>query len=680
MNVNRIYVIQFLLVIILIFSHILFIYIIGRKTDRRKCPGYLDSTYGQCTDDGKHYLAFVKRKEDSCDPTIYELQRRDIVLFAGKLLLQYITDKRENNLSLLHAAFLKKNMTIYQGIFYFLLKPFLTVLPTDFGQNFITPYGTPSFLADYISCIPDLTLVCKDLIKDPEQTDTCLKYFEVLNQKFKSDSPPNCQNIKPDLYNNPLYVELGLLGAMTINPNQAIIISGTIPKRIGLKYWSFTPYLADRYNDTDTCTPFNNIYFSSLTDPFNNFTHYTESDFTFAIIISINPDVGDKMYNFLSTQPQLNLNYIHRFDLPSGPNTMIVQPNLLNPNHLTNEDITFNYQTDRLAVLFRMNVIHPDSNEFEEFKLNPHFENYIVDLGDSVDVKKFYSGILLPPLKTPFPLQTNESFLHDTLNGIKKNLETSFKNNFSSKMIHGFNSLLGTFAPLDRGVYYNHFSYESGRQAIQMASNANGDNPDTWYKISKPECLSMDDILMCVCVNHTLLKNSIYCNINVLDKQMGRGIASIEIFEDDKKLLAYPFYSVIISRNKELLNEFKESLLSLFGEQIFIYDYFVQTGDTMHWNVPICHQLLFIERTYLNPTIPLEDGSFVYYRNENVPSTEWNKLTRPDGNDLLNPIFMKFTKKKFNVWVIIIMVIIIILLLILLIFLMHKTSKIKRSK
>lgn len=671
MNMNRIYILQFLLVLILIFSHTLFIYIVGRKTGKKKCPGYLDSTYGQCTDDGKHYLAFVKRREDSCDPSIYELKRRDIVLFASKLLLQYITDQRETSLSLLHTELLNTNMTVYQGIFYFLLKPFLTVLPTDFGQNYITPYGTPSFLADYISCIPDLDIICNDLIKDPDQTDTCRKYFQDLNKYF-SNPIPNCQNINPDLYNNPLYVELGLLGAMTISPSQAIIISGTIPKRIGLKYWSFTPYLADRYNNTDICTPFNNIYFSSLTDPFNNFTHYTNDDFTFAIIITINPVVGKQMYDFLSESSQLNFDYIHRFDLPSGPNSMVVEPDLLNPNHVTNEDVTFNCKTDRLAVLFRMNVIDPKSNIFEEFKLNPHFETYAVDLGDSVDVQ-FYSGIH-PPLKTPSPLHTDESFLRDKLNGIKKNLETSFKNNFSSEMIHGFNSLLGTFAPLDRDVYYNHFSYESGRQAIQMASNANGDNPDTWYKISQPQCMSMDDVLMCVCVNHTALKNSIYCNINILDKQMGRGIASIEIFENDEELLKYPFYAVIISRNKELLNEFKESLLPLFGNDIFIYDYFVDTGDTMHWNVPMCHQLLFIERAYLNTTIPLEDGTFAYYKDKDISTDQWSKLTRPDGNQLLNPLFIKFTKKKFNVSITMIIVIIIIVLLILLVLIYKNRS------
>lgn len=670
MNVNRTQLFQLLLVLLVISSHILFIYIVQRKKDKKRCPGYLDSTFGQCTNNGKHYLSFVKRNESECDPNIYELKRRDIVLYAGKLALQYLTDKRESHLSALHDLFsnMGDDVVVYQGIFYFLLKPFLTVLPTDFGQNYITPYGTPSFLADYVSCIPDISVVCADLIKDPDHQETCQRYFQDLEKNFSNPKRiPNCIVTETGLYDNPLYVELGLLGAMTISPTQAIVLSGTIPARLGLKYWSFTPYLADRYDKDDTCTPFHNIYFSSLTDPFNNFTHHTDTgDLTFAIIITINKIVGDEMETYLHdnlVKDNNKLDYIHRFDLPSGPDSMIIQPDLLNPNGLTNKDAAFNYKTDRLAILFRMNVKDPYSTAFEEFKLNPHFESYCVDYLDTN--VEFYSGIH-PPLKTPCPLQTDESFLRDKFNGVKKLLETSFRDTFSSHPIHGFDSLLGTFAPLDSRVYNNEFMYDNGRQAIQMASNANGDNPDTWYKLSQPQCVSMDDILVCVCVNHTALKNSIYCNINILDKQMGRGIGSVQIFEDDEELLKYPFYSVMISRNKELLATFKQEFSSLFGQDIYVYDYLVDTGDTMHWSVPMCHQLLFIERAYLNPTVEV-NGEFKYYHD--VGPEEWGRMTRPDGKQLLHPIFMKFTKtSSTNIWFIFMIVLILFLILWILVF------------
>lgn len=677
MNANQTHLPQIFLVLLLLSSHILFAFIAQRKKDKKRCSGYLDSTLGQCTKDGKHYLSFIKRDESECDPDIYNLKRRDIVLFAGKLALQYLTDERKTPPSAMHDLLVDhataEDIIVYQGIFYFLLKPFLTVLPTDFGQNYITPYGTPSFLADYVSCIPDLSSVCDDLIKDPDRRGICLKYFEQLKRSFSNRDSQNCTINDKGLYDNPLYVELGLLGAMTISPTQAIVLSGTIPANVGLKYWSFTPYLADRYDEDDICTPYHNIYFSSLTDPFNNFTSHTEQDFRFAIIITINKVVGDAMNHALRKDllEKGELDYIHRFDLPSGPGTMIVQPGLLNPNGLTNEDAAFNYMTDRLAVLFRMNVRNSASKSFEAFKLNPGFESYCVDL-KTTEKNEFYSGIV-PPLKVPLPLQTDESLLRDKFNSIQKLLDTSFRDTFSSRPIHRFDSLLGTFAPLDSGVYNNKFTYESGRQAIQMASNANGDNPDTWYKVSQPECMSMDDILVCVCVNHTKLRNSIYCNINVLDKQMGRGIGSVEIFEDDTELLNYPFYSVMISRNKELLENFKDSFSSLFEKDIYIYDYLINTGDTMHWSVPMCHQLLFIERAYLNPTVAVvgDDGtvSFPYYKNKDVDEKYWKQMTRPDGNQLLHPVFMKFTKKSgFSVWSIAIVIIILLFILWILLF------------
>lgn len=654
------HIIELFLACILILSHIILLKLSQKKRERDTCPGYLDNTYGQCTQNGKLYIGFIKRKA-SCDPTIYELKRRDIALFASKLVLQYITDQYEKPPTAIHGLFLEHDMTVYKGIFYFLLKPFLTILPTDFGQNYVTPYGTPSFFADYISCIPETELVCKDLIGDPNALDVCKRYFKDVNARF-ANPILNCPIENTSLYSNPLYVELGLLGAMTITPTQAIVIHGVIPSDIGLKYWSFIPYLADRYENSDKCNPYNHIYFCSLTDPFNIFTHYTKDDLRFAIIISINPQVSDAIHQLLRDRFS-DIEYIHRFDIPSGSNSMIIEPSLINPNNIQEQDRAFNYKTDRLALLFRMNVINPNSPVFEKFKLNPHFETYCVDLGNSAITEQFFDGIH-PALKQPYPLYTDESFLQSKRDGIQGLIKSSFSRDYNVVNVHIFKSLLSTFAPLNHRVYFNEFTYKNGRQAIQMASNANGDNPDAWYKISQPQCLSMDDILLCICVNHTALMNSVYCNINVLDKQMGRGIASIEIFEDDVDLLKYPFYAVIVSRNSVLLQQIKNTLHDLFEHDIFIYDYYIETGDTMNWNVPMCHQILFIERTYLNTNIPDSDGTLKYYR-EVTDTSLWSQMTRPDGNATVDPIFIKLTKRNYNLWYIIIIILIILILLIL---------------
>lgn len=642
------------LIVLLLCVHIIILFIIKKQTQNLVCPGYLNLTKGQCSDDGKYYMSFKTRSKE-CDPVIQDIKKRDTILLAGKLALQYITDSLNEDDDSLERLFQEKQINYYKGIFYFLLKPFLTVLPTNFGQNFITPYGTPSFIADYIKCIPDIKIVCQDLLNSPEYISTCSTYFQEL-EKFSNPTTPNCNISDPKLYENPLYVELGLLGALSITPSQALLITGVIKKEIGLKYWSFTPYLADRYNASDKCSPYNHIYFSSLTDPFNNFTQYLDNtEFRFALLTTINPNVGEYVNKLLEDTNQFD--YIHRFDIPSGKNTMKIQPNLLNPNRLTEEDSVFNYETDRLSILFRMNVENSLSIKFEEFKLNPGFQTYILDFKDTIQ-SQFY--IQTTPLKTCLPLLTNETFLQPTRNEIEiyimKNI---LQSTHKTVKIHCFDSLLGTFAPLDKKVYSNMFSYENGLQAIQMASNANGDNPDAWYKISQPQCMSEEDVMVSICVNHTTLRNSMYCNINVLDKQIGRGIYSLEIFDEN---ISTPFYGIVIGRNKNMIEDVKTQIQKRFGQdQILLKEYLIQTGKTMDWNVPMCHQLLFIERSYLNPRVLDKKNELKYYQDA-LPDT-WSQMTRPDGTQLVQPIFIKFSQKTNRVLKIILITIFVFILL-----------------
>lgn len=673
MTTTTVVVTEIVLLSVLISIHLVLIKISNTVNRNRECPGYLNLAKGQCTADGKHYLSFKERSAD-CNPPVEHLKRRDIILFAGKLALEYLKHDDDDEASLFwylrtHTpTLLASSFTLYRGIFYFLLKPFLTVLPTNFGQNFITPYGTPSFLADYLTCVPDIRMVCEDLLNSPENVVTCQRYFDDMKQYF-ANPVPNCAARDPELFHDTLYVELGLLGAMTITPTQGILLSGVIPRDVGLEYWSFTPYLADRYHKNDKCSPYHHIYFSSLTDPFNTFTRYTTAhEFRFAIVTTINPVVGDELYRTLIESGRYD--YVHRFDLPSGDRSMIVQEGLLNPNGLTSEMAAFWYETDRLAILFRMNVRDPSSQSFRRFKLNPGFETVLVDVTTVPEIR-FYEGVH-PPLKTPTPLQTDESAgFQQHRNEIEgKLLKTILRDSHAPKTIHCFDSLLGTFAPLDNKVYNNTYTYTSGRQAIQMASNANGDNPDAWYKISQPQCMGHDDVMVAIAVNHTILKNSVYCNINVLAKQIGRGIASVEMYEDDpdERKRTCPFYGVVISRNAELVRQTIDHIYQQFGEdEIYLFGHTITTGTTTEWEVPMCYQLLFIERAYLNPTILDDGGEWRHYKD--VKDTRlWSRMTRPDGKQLVHPIFIKYTRSNpyyyyYLVSMIVILILIILILL-----------------
>jgi hypothetical protein len=231
---------------------------------------------------------------------------------------------------------------------------------------------------------------------------------------------------------------------------------------------------------------------------------------------------------------------------------------------------------------------------------------------------------------------------------------------YTKKSIHVFESLTSIYAPILDDCYNNKILYTNGLQAIQMSANANGDSYDAWYKISVPQCLGKNDILMSIAVNHSKYKNSVYCSMNIVNKNKGRGISSFEFFENDD----IDMYIVLVSRNQQYLEKIKQQVIDMYTDQkIAVNSISIETGPTIDWKTPLCDAFTFIERSYINPTV-LIDQKQTYYKDKNVDSNLWKEMTHPQGNLLFDPVFIKWQWFNYDIVYMIILFILFIIILI----------------
>lgn len=643
------HILLIILTLIMIGLSIFYIPLVRLKNTSRVCPGYLNQEANSCFFNGSLKLPFSQL--DTCDPVNYELYMKEISTFV--IQLQLILEEN-NKISSISQDILKSWSTkIYPGFFYFAQKSLLTVLPNDFGQNYISPYGIPCFLNYYINCLSSKQTFCNDILKSPFSQKVCMEYLKKIGKTFGNNECPFYHK----KINFPLYDELGMLGANSILPRQIMILEGIMPNESAkLYYWSFNIYLADRYTSKNKCNPYRNIYFTSIQTPFSIYQYPSEKDFTFAIIISICKEIGDFVYDKIVDK----YDYVHRFNLPSGDKTMIINPNMINPNHLTNNDKVFDYETDRFTILFRM--VCKDTNPiYQKFLKNPQFKFTCFEF-ENMESQTFYIDKikwplpLSPKFKEKENLKSQQTYL---LNKINNYIQT--KNpNLIKKNIHCFQSLAGLYAPTIKSFYDGTIQYENGLQAIQTASNANGDNYDAWYKFSVPQCLNRDDIFIALCVNHSAFNNSMYCSINIVDKNKSRGLISKEYYiEQDKK----PWYVMLIGRDENKLNTVL-TIIKKDDEIIKNCDvniYIINTGPSIEWKIPICHQILFIERSYINPYILNEKNEMTFYKN--VIKERWKEMTHPIGSELMDPIFIKYEFSYHTLFIIVFCMILIFILL-----------------
>jgi hypothetical protein len=211
--------------------------------------------------------------------------------------------------------------------------------------------------------------------------------------------------------------------------------------------------------------------------------------------------------------------------------------------------------------------------------------------------------------------------------------------------------------------------YKGGWQAIQLAGTAQGDNPDTQYRLSQGTCLGMKDVMLCVAINHSKYGICLYNNINIIDLNKSYSFNSVTLnYTTDDDL-----YIVIAGRDPYYISKTQVALNSMFEKErqkyqklkkakIGFYPIVIPTGTTDEDGVPLCHQILMVERIYINLTyasLTKTSHNYTYtYALENIfgqsmkelydidDQDAWDSLvnvTAPKVQTLLPPSFIKFS-------------------------------------
>ena len=663
----------FFIILFVFFVFLLCGYLVYFRFEQPYCGGKLDSSSLLCDN----------QKEQSCNPKDSVIYYKDI----GKSL-QYIF-RLYNKQKFIVSPSAEGEYEISKGVFFFGIPDILRALPTDFGQNSLSPYGFISFLPLYPACISNKSDFCSQLftasksslVSSAAQLE-CVSFLNGL-----SSQNPECKfpvnDSSPDVYidNNVFFNEIGMLGAFSIYENQCVLLRFKIPQsKLGLMYWSFNFYIADSLGKNNICSPTYQAIVGSLTHSLNLFHVAAQSrkrknpfkdDFDIIIIVSYNEKVTENAQKLISSNRDLDdIDMVHEFRVPTTKGSLTLTKELPNPNLYNKDSRLFNPETDRLAVLLRLT---PRKNDNDQ-----QLENYIYQVSRndfSVNLIEFKKDLIgfQPYGFTPNPKQLEAPFNEFELfgsifrkmgNDIMANLEVNLYNVEKLKVR---NSLLNITAPLYRNVLNGNVPYKGGYQAIQLAGNMQGDNPDAQYRLGQSVCLSKEDsVLMTIGLNHQSFQNCLFNTYNVTDSVKAYGYSAFL----PNKVSTYVLY--LIGRSKETLNYLSKQLENLFSKKYPDIDVetkicIVKTGTTQEFAIPYCHPLLNIERIYINPNYcSLSDPTKSYSLwsifgdalndfNTDISDDQWRSLINTTGpliNHYMEPIMFKIEKNTNNILII----------------------------
>lgn len=596
-------------------------------------------------------------------------------------------------------------LMVYQGYMLFSIPPLLKILPSDFGQNEITPYGVMSFFPTYLlNCLlfssdaeenEDVSQsICNLLFPNasPVIDTLCRTYVDTITEQLGLWCPfdVNTQNPSLDIQDPQFFHLVGTLGSFSINDRQGTIMYVDLPVAdLHLDYWSFTLYLGDRLKRDETCTPYRQTYLASMASPLSAYNVPSIAGKRFNaingtgdvketghvrgyIILALNECIANYLVNIARQRDDGD--FVYWMQIPS---TMTIDPSLPNPNQLTSTDLLYNPETDRLSLFLRLSPSKDATNEQKQ--LLKQFVNYETPfLQSSVDLcfVEFRDDMLAslsnsceewstskPFTIEPLPIST---LVHEPITlandwtRLQRTLSQSlYRENYSSRRLATRNTLLNVFSPFTPSILNTTtVPYRGGWQAIQMAGCAQGDNPDAIYRLSEGVCLSMQDVMYGIFVNHAYYGNCIYNNVNVLDLNKAYSFASVSL----NRSTDVAYYIVIVSRNADRLTNVERLLRQRCSEaslsKIGFYPIFIETGPTVNEKVPMCHQVMMVERIYVNTLYPsLEDPTRAYSLydtfGEDLASMEsmddddrWRSLvnvTAPDVTDLIAPSYVRLT-------------------------------------
>lgn len=662
------------------------------------CGGYLDPNMRWCQNSGK--MVSGTPVPTDCDPQSPISFTTNLSRFLEYLYIQSHRAEHRTGLSDTMSAVGKT----YKGFLFFALPELLKILPTDFGQNFITPYGIISFYDSYFSCIKETDSFCKYLFQKQDNVGLQWLCQEFLKSKSQSSSP--CPFSLTDHSDDPsvliknvdFFNTLGLLGAFPLANNQAVVFFSDLPVQdLGLNYWSYTVYIADSYNANAQCSPYRQAYVASISSAMNMFTAVGVSKkkfnpltaetgtvkkghVCFYTIITSNSDLSHAIRTTLESAPPYPFDFIYTFEIPAGHESIKLDPDLPNPNRLDANEPGYQSRYQRLCCFLRLSPKpgNTDSSNLQKliYGQDPYtFLSDVVLVESSTIQESLYDSYTLPSAIDPV---TNEKqVIYQQWQTMQHRIKTRLKSSGRSlQVLKTRNSTLNIFAPLYKKILNTNKPYQGGFQAIQLAGNGQGDNNDTQYRLSQSTCMTQDTVLVAVCVNHAFLGNTIYNSINVVDTNRAYGYAATVLDDTNTSL----FYVVLIGRDNDLLAQTEAHLKTVVGHETSFHKIYVRTGSSGEGSIPECHQVLLVERAYLNPlyssiaahntTYHVKDlfGSNLDSLNtgNDIPQDAWDSLVnvvRPANETMISPLFLKtYTRPSVLLWVVCLLLVIFVLL------------------
>lgn len=557
---------------------------------------------------------------------------------------------------------LRADWKTYRGIFFFAIPELLRILPTDFGQNNSTPYGIVSFYPSYWPCIGNTSALCSNLFSS---MDTDSNAWQVLCNLYAKQEQrgKTCPFVVRD-NNKDIYIQdpaffndVGLLGAISLYFHQAIVMFVDLPvETLKLDYWSLDVYLADRLDRDDVCYPPRQAYMASLLPPLNmykavavshkNFDPLRADSNTvvkghvrFYVILALEQHIQDQVETFLREHSTRSYDFIYTFQIPTADSTMPINDTLPNPNQLSHKSALFQPQTDRLCCFMRLS---PDPNHGDPTALrdfiyqNNYQDSFEVNLVEMNTPSYNLYGAPQWPLRID-PPKPETSLLSQQWGDLQRSLLRALPA-YSFLKLQVRNSIFNIMAPLYQDLLTTTtHQYEGGFQAIQLAGNAQADNYDANYVISEGVCLLEKDVLVAVAVNHASLGNCIYNSINVVDINRAFGYDAINLTRENR----VDFYVTIIGRDHETITNMKKEWQDRLSQyKIGFYMIHISNAD-----LPVCHQILAIERVYVNTQFPSQSGNVLYSLLDPQEQEDWwNSLanvTAPNPKSMIKPIFYK---------------------------------------
>jgi len=698
----------FILILVLI---LLFAFFIHQKLQNPTCGANISSTSQYCSDG----QIIRKTTPTSCDPTNDAANYHNMSFFFEYITRVYLQESTLQ--SDLENAFGKEN--VFKGNFIFAIPEILRILTSDFGNNASTPYGMMSFLQTYMPCISQKTQFCQNL--NPGETNSayqilvssaCSEYINLENKIQKpcpfviNDSNPNILIQNLETFNN-----LGALGSISLNYNQSIVLKGTIPlSSLHLNYWSFNLYLTDSFNPNVLCAPYEQVYAASIAPPLNAFTSVSisgkkfnpltgqgclvEGQISFYIIVACEATLASQIQSKLDTS---SVDFMYVYKVPVSPNSAITESSLPNPNQIQKEDAMFHPEYQRLNLFLRLSPNpRATATQLEALKQFVYRKENLFQVSlvqqtlpsSPIFFKREELPTLLPP---PYNEQQNLKIpYHDICKKVRKSLSSGGYSNFKLKTR---NSLLNIMAPLYHSVLKTKLPYKGGWQAIQLAGNAQADNYDANYFLSQSACLTDNDALVSISVNHSALGNGIYNSINIVDTNKAYGYNAVVL----DRTYPYLYYVILIGRSASFLVQTESRLKQqLKGLNVFFEKIIITTGDSIYGEVPLCHLLTQIERVYLNTVYSSSSNPNQIYNltklfgdNLNQLLTEnndqedvWKSLSNVVGCDpstLIHTTFYKTTyldpKTTYARLAVLFMILVLIVIFVISIYLIIRTKK-----